>query len=454
MTTFNELNWGIIEIFYLILIFFTGFLVTLLILPSLIRYMKKKGNVGYDIHKNAKPEIAESGGLSIVIGLIVSSSISILLFPTLIPIILIFLLTIILAATIGIVDDIKKLRSRYKILLTILTGFPIFIANYFGFIEIQSPTLPFLGKTRLTLIYPFLIPFIVAVFANSTNMLEGYNGEGSGTCLIAVIFLLICCLIWNTVEGILFTIIAISVLIPFYKYNKFPAKVFPGDVGTLCMGAMVACIALFGSIEVAVFCTFLMHIFNSFYVLSSLKGFFESSNVKEIKKDIMLINDDYIKASFQKKAVLTLPRLILAKGPLKEKQLVDNFYAISVICGYFSVIATLFMVWTNKKIDLIIIIIVIIILLFPTITILIKFDRIRGIIFLMVLILILGVILLIFIDIYIMTLPFADLDLLFAKIPINLLVSTLLFVPGLILWYFITIKYFWIQINKIKRKEI
>jgi len=31
--------------------------------------MKKKGYIGYDIHKNARPEVAESGGLGILIGI-------------------------------------------------------------------------------------------------------------------------------------------------------------------------------------------------------------------------------------------------------------------------------------------------------------------------------------------------------------------------------------------------
>jgi len=341
MTYIRHLDWGILEVLYLIIIFAVGFFVTLLIIPYVIKYMKKKGKVGYDIHKNDRPEIAESGGISIVIGILVASTLAMILFPVFFNVIFIFSLTIILAAIIGLVDDIKKLRSRYKILLTLFTGSFIFFANYYNFIKISSPTLPFLGTTRLTLLYPLMVPIIVAVFANTVNMMEGYNGEGSGTCLIAVCFLFVCSLILNSAEGLLFTLIAIAVLIPFYLYNKYPAKIFPGDIGTLSIGVMIACIALFGSLEVALFCALLMHIFNSFYILSSVKGFFESSKIQGFKNDIILLEDDRIKASHQKGAALTLPRLILAKGPLTEKELVNNFYAISIICGIFSIISTL-----------------------------------------------------------------------------------------------------------------
>ncbi|MFX1494805.1 MAG: hypothetical protein ACFFBZ_11025, partial [Promethearchaeota archaeon] len=234
--------------------------------------MKSKGFAGYDIHKNAKPEIPESGGLSLILGLTVTSLFAIVFFPILRNELLVFLLTILLSGIIGFIDDRIKLRSLYKILLTIFTGVIIFVANFFGFITIDSPTIPFLGFTRLTRIYPFVVPLIVAFFANTSNMLEGYNGEGSGTSLIALFFLLICAIIWNSAEAIIFIICGISVLIPFFLYNKFPAKIFPGDVGTLAMGSLFACIALLGSLEVAVFCALLIQVINSFYVISSVKG--------------------------------------------------------------------------------------------------------------------------------------------------------------------------------------
>ncbi|MCK4380757.1 MAG: hypothetical protein KAW51_06415, partial [Candidatus Lokiarchaeota archaeon] len=239
MKHLTDLNWGFMEIFFLLMIFIVGFLITYVVLPYLIKFMKRKGYVGIDIHKNDKPEIAESGGLSIIIGFSVSSIFLIIFFPEFFKETFTFLLTVLLAGGIGFLDDRKKLRSRYKIVLSVFSGSIIFLANIFGFITIASPTIPFLDRTRLTVIYPFLVPLIVAVFTNTVNMLEGYNGEGSGTCLIAICFLFVCSLLWNSAEGVIFTIPVIAVLIPFFIYNKYPAKIFPGDIGTLSMGAMI-----------------------------------------------------------------------------------------------------------------------------------------------------------------------------------------------------------------------
>ncbi|MFX1527853.1 MAG: hypothetical protein ACFFB4_09805 [Promethearchaeota archaeon] len=453
MILITQLNWGIFEIISLIIIFVGGFLFTYFIIPYIIKLMKKKGFTGIDIHKNDKPEIPESGGLSILFGLTLTTILSFIFFPILFNELMIFLLTILLSGAIGYIDDRKKLRSRYKILLTIFTGVVIFVANFFGYINIQSPTIPILGETRLTRIYPVIVPLIVAILTNTSNMLEGYNGEGAGTSLIALIFLLICAFIWNSSEALVFIISGISVLIPFFLFNKYPAKIFPGDVGTLTMGALFACIALLGSLEVAVFSALLIHFFNSFFVISSVKGFLESSEIQGQKSDIILMNDDLITASEEKRAALTLPRLILAKGPLTEPQLIKNFLIISVVCGLFSIVSMIFIHWTLNNIDLAPLIISVIITLVIITIILYIFPRVRGIVMLMITFLGIIIILLIFIDSIIMEIFYQDIDLGFIRIPTNIIFSIMFIVPCLALWYYLTIRYFWSQIKKIKYKK-
>ena len=194
-----------------------------------------------------------------------------------------------------------------------------------------------------------------------------------------------------------------------------------------------------------------MNIFNSFYYIYSVRGFFESSDVRESKEDIILLEDDRIKASDQKDAVLTLPRLILAKGPLRESELVINFYVISIICGFFSILAILLMQLNKGDLTFSIFITIFIIFLVLTALILYKFPRIRGIITLMIILLVSILLFLMFINIVIMPLPFEDIQIGVIRIPINLLISFILIIPILLLWYFITIKYFWIQIDKMKR---
>jgi UDP-N-acetylglucosamine--dolichyl-phosphate N-acetylglucosaminephosphotransferase len=443
----SNLEWDLTTWIYLALIFGFGFITTAILIPFIIRFAKKKGHVGYDIHKNNHPEIAESGGLSMVIGACISSIFLIFFFPLYSNYIIVFIFIVISIGVIGFFDDRYKLRSLYKIILILILGFIIVLTNLFKFIEIKSPTIPFLGKLRMNLIYPLLAPIILAVFANSTNMLEGYNGEGSGTCLIANVFLLICSVILNSSLGILLGIITISTIIPFFWQNKYPAKVFPGDIGTLYMGASIFCIALFGSLEVPTFCVLMPHIFNSFYVLYSMKGFFESSEIQKSKNDIILLDGDQIMASDKKDAVLSLPRIILAKGPLSEPNLVKNIYAISIICGIFSINTSLIMLWAANTLGIEVIFISILVSFIVISLFFWSFSRIRGIAMLMILLLGCGATILIFIDTVIMKTFDQMINILFVQIPLNLIISFILITPGLLLWYYITRIYFSKQIS-------
>ncbi len=448
MKTFTELNWGFLEIFFLFLIALGGLCITYYLMPYIINYMAKKGYTGIDIHKNSKPEVAESGGAGIMVGGLIISLLLMLFFPAFLQDILIIILTILLAGLIGYIDDRIKLRSRYKIGLTLFIGLLIFIANYFKVIRIDDPTMPILGQMRLTILFPILIPIIIAVFANTVNMLEGYNGEGSGTCLIALAFLIVCSVIRNSADGFLYSVIFFFVILGFYFYNKYPAKAFPGDIGTLTMGVMIAVVALFGNLLFPAFCALLLHVFNSFLYLSSVRGFFESTEIHRKRDDIMLLQDNRIKASEKKNALMTLPRLVLAKEPLKEPELVKYFYVLSGFCGILAIFATLLTSYTPKSINLLLLIIWGVILLFPLIILFYFFRKVIGIALLLFIVYILLFFLLYIIDLIILPYIPGLIDLKVIAIPINMLISGLLVVPILIIWYVLTKYYFWTIIGK------
>jgi len=211
---------------------------------------------------------------------------------------------------------------------------------------------------------------------------------------------------------------------------------------------MFASIALIGSLEAAVFCALLIHILNSFYVIYSVKGFFESSEILDNKTDILLLENDFIKASDQKSAALTLPRLILAKGPMKEPDLVKNFYVIAIICGFFAILTTLLM---NSTINLIAVTVLSGFFVLVTAILLYKYPRIRGIVVLMTILVIIGYIYLVAIDLFIIPIEFIDINIFGLIIPTNILISLIIVIPGLLLWYYITIKYFWSEIKKMKK---
>ena len=440
MITFSELNLTWIDGIIIFSIGLFIFFFTYLIYPPLIKWIKNRGWIGYDIHKKSRTPTPESGGIGIAISMILGSLIIGIFYHELWMEVLVFIITIIFAATIGFIDDRKQFSSRKKIILLIISGLPVFIFNlpFIGLISVNSPKLPILGQLRLSVIYPLVLPFIVLILTNTVNMLEGYNGEGSGTTSIASFFMVIAALMINSSEGIMFGVIIFGSIFAFYFFNKFPAKIFPGDIGTLTIGAAIAMLGILGSLETVMILVMLPQIFNSFYVIASEHGFKESHTVSV--KDIFIDDDDFIHASLEDGAALTLPRLILAQGKLNEKELVQNFMALSGISGIFALIATQWILPIDiPNYPLSISVFVIGALLYFII--IKKFPRIFGITIIMTILMITALVLVYILDIFIV------------KQTLNWLYAGILGIIVLIIWYGITIVYFKRTIKKTKLKK-
>ena len=165
-----------------VLLFFTVFLITWLIIPFWIKRAKKAGLVGKDIHKRGERVIAEMGGITVLLGFIIGIMIYIAMrvfifqANTNIATILAILTAILLAGIIGIIDDVLGwkigLRQWQKPLLTLLVAMPVMAVNA----GTRVMSLPFIGPFDLGLIYPLIvIPAIILIGTNGFNMLAGYN---------------------------------------------------------------------------------------------------------------------------------------------------------------------------------------------------------------------------------------------------------------------------------------
>lgn len=437
--TFENLGLNYIDIIILVAVVIGSYFFTVFLFSKYINYAKAKGWTGKDIHKNSRPEVAESGGIPFILGLIPAFIIIIVVFPKIRAQTIVFMVTVFFSAFVGFIDDRTALSSIKKIILMLITGVPIFLMNLLGYIHITSPIIPVIGQTQLTIIYPIAIPLIIAVLTNATNMLEGYNGEGSGSTLIVFCFMIIYSIISHAALGLIFSLVILGSLVAFVKFNKFPAKVFPGDVGTLALGAAIACVGIFGSIEAAMFCAILVYIFNGFYVLASLRGFKERHTIQST--DIIVRDDDVIEAATGENVHLTLPRLVLATKPLTEYQLVKNIWALTVIGGLFGVVAEVANVWTLDTTNYLWPLISVIIIAPIFTIILIKYNSIRGISLFMIVIL-LGIL-----GILIVT------DIFIVPTVLNWLFAGILAAVGLFIWYYLSIKYFNYKISKAKAKE-
>ena len=308
-----------------------GFIVSLLSMPLVMKFMKKKGIVGIDVHKKSKPVIPEMGGIAVIIGIAASVTIASVLTPEKTRLLLSFLASTLIAGVVGAIDDLKPLSARVKPFLTLFSGMPILMLCTY---DPRGPIFPIIGRTRLTIVYPILIIVALAVTSNAVNMMDPFNGTMSGTCTVITVTLLISSLILGRNDGILLSLCILGPLLVLYLFNRYPAKVFPGDVGSLSVGAALGAIAILGHLEAVAIVAFAPQIMNGFYGLSTMGRLYER---REAARPIVLLDDERLMATPDPEAPLTLARIILARGPLYEYEAARVIIILSIISGILAI---------------------------------------------------------------------------------------------------------------------
>jgi len=224
-----------------------SFIVTLIATPILIRYLNRIGLQVKDQNKENKPLVPISGGLAVISGILVGLMFYILIFAS--------LTTILLITFIGFMDDliINKtkdssvgLKQWQKPFLTLIAAIPLMVINA----GVSKMAVPFFGVIDFGLLYPLLlIPIGVVGASNMVNLLAGINGLETGMGVVYFSMLGLYAYFNIRFEAAAISIIIVGSLIAFYYFNKFPAKILPGDSLTYLLGASIAIVAIIGNIE-------------------------------------------------------------------------------------------------------------------------------------------------------------------------------------------------------------
>ncbi|MCX8205384.1 MAG: hypothetical protein N3H31_07035 [Candidatus Nezhaarchaeota archaeon] len=311
-------------------------LLTFTLTPAIIKRHRSLGIVGRDVHKPDAPLIPEMGGLSIVASTTAGSLLVALMVPELRVQLLAFLATFLIAAAIGAYDDLRVLGPRTKTLLTVLCCLPIIVGALASphEISIGRPVLPLVGPLRLTIIYWALLPFAIAVPANAVNMMDVFNGVMPATCLLALLALLASGILLDKWVAVYLSAPLIGSLAAYYYFNRYPAKVFSGDVGSLSVGAAIGAIAVLSGLEAVGVVALMPHITNAFHSLASVGGLFER---RELSVRPVLVKGPLLEANPSQEAPLTLANLILSAGPLSEREVVGCFISLSAVSSALAV---------------------------------------------------------------------------------------------------------------------
>jgi UDP-N-acetylglucosamine--dolichyl-phosphate N-acetylglucosaminephosphotransferase len=322
-----------------LVVFIVGFVTCFFSLPFVMKIMRMRGIVGRDIHKKERPTIPEMGGICIIAGLTLSTLAGIALLPENTIVFMSFFSTTLISGVIGAIDDLKPLNARVKPFLTMFAGVPILVLGSYA----PSIVFPLIGGTRLTMVYPLLIPLVMAVTSNAVNMMDPFNGVMAGTSLIITLTLLASAIIFGNQNAIILCCMLLGVLLAFFYYNRYPSRVFSGDVGSLSVGAALGAISIIGRLEVVAVVAFMPQIMNAFYGLSTIGRLYER---REVNRPVKVLEDNRLIASADPEAPLTLARFVLARGPLYEYEASIIFITLSAISGLLALITAYMMVVT------------------------------------------------------------------------------------------------------------
>lgn len=233
-----------------------SFAITVAVMPMFIGYfqIKKQGQTtredGPTWH-NVKTGTPTMGGLVFLVASFITSLLVGLWKQELTPSLLIILFILVLYGLLGFLDDFIKifkkrnmgLNSRQKLIGQIIGG----LVFYFVYHSQGLPdTLDLFGVATLPLgiFYGVFVIFWLVGFSNAVNLTDGIDGLVAGLGTISFATYAIIAWKQQQFDVVIICLSVIGGLLGFFPYNKKPAKIFMGDVGSLALGGLLAAISI------------------------------------------------------------------------------------------------------------------------------------------------------------------------------------------------------------------
>jgi phospho-N-acetylmuramoyl-pentapeptide-transferase len=255
-----------------------------------IDFLRKKtiGQYILDVAPEAHSQKAgtpTTGGVFIILAIILSSVATLLMAEKMDTKALIILITLFFLALAGFQDDYLKIKGkenkglspRGKLMRQILIALipTLYAIQTYG-------TVVVLGSKSfdIGLLYPILSVFVITGASNAYNLTDGLDGLATSVGIPA--FLACGTIAYLSGQTVVAIICAstIGASIGFLKYNKPKAQVFMGDTGSLALGGLLGTLAVLGR------CELLLAIFGGVIVGETLSVILQVTSFKLTGKRI------------------------------------------------------------------------------------------------------------------------------------------------------------------------
>ena len=235
-----------------------AFLLTVVMLPKLIKYLhylkfgqeiRQEGPQSH-IHKKGTPTM---GGISFILAIVVALIIAMFLNSENIKYYLLFIYTTVSFAIIGYIDDmlivVKKkndgLSPRKKLLLQIVFSLIFYILVSLVYDNVNFIEIPIINyQLNISYLYLLFVIFWQTGFSNAVNLTDGLDGLATSVTIITTSTFALLAYKENNFPVLVFCLSIVGALLGFLLFNKKPAKIFMGDTGSLALGGILAAISI------------------------------------------------------------------------------------------------------------------------------------------------------------------------------------------------------------------
>lgn len=187
------------------------------------------------VHRSLMPYL---GGIAIYLGFIAVVLAAIPLSKSILGLILGSTIILIL----GVVDDLKELSPKVKLLGQIAAAL---LVIPFG-IRVDILTNPFNGVLHLGVFsIPVTVFWIIAV-TNAVNLIDGLDGLAAGVAGVAASTLAVVAWTLGQTTVVYLAVILAASTFAFLRYNFHPARIFMGDGGAMFLGFALASLSVMG----------------------------------------------------------------------------------------------------------------------------------------------------------------------------------------------------------------
>lgn len=197
-----------------------------------------------------------TGGIFILVAIVLASVITLMLAQKLDTTALIILITLFFYALAGFQDDYIKIKNKENnglsakgkflrqiiiallpaLYVTLKGGFATYLDfGYFHF--------------NLGWIYPIFVVFVITGSSNAFNLTDGLDGLATFSGIFAFLACVVISFLNGYSEVAIIAAATVGALIGFLKYNKPKAQIFMGDTGSLAIGGLLGTLAVIGKFE-------------------------------------------------------------------------------------------------------------------------------------------------------------------------------------------------------------